>query len=102
MQVSAIRKEAHDLMHEGTLALSKITSNGICIDVPYIKRTQKQVQKQIQVESDAITEYPEVRWWQRKYGERFNLNSNAQLSDVLFNHLGYEPPEKRTKQGRTN
>lgn len=99
MQVSAIRKEAHDLMHEGTLALSKVTSNGIHIDVPYLKRTRKQVRKQIEVESEAIAEYPEIRWWQRKYGESFNLNSNQQLGDVLFNHLGYEPPNKRTKAG---
>lgn len=100
MQVSATRKDAHELMHEGTLALSKITSNGIYIDVPYLKRTRKQVRKQIEIESEAIAEYPEIRWWRRKYGENFNLNSNQQLGDVLFNHLGYEPPDKRTKAGK--
>lgn len=98
MQVSAIHKDAYNLMHEGTLALSKVTSNGIQIDVPYLKKTLVTVRKQIENELEDIEKYPEIKWWKKKYGERFTLSSNDQLSDVLFNHLGYEPKGK-TKNG---
>lgn len=98
MQVYASRKDAHELMLQAALTLSKISSNGICIDVPYLHEAQEKIAKQVEAELADFEKLPSVKLWKKKYGEQYNHASNVQLADILFNDLGYKP-KKQTKGG---
>lgn len=98
MQVYATRKDAHDLMLDAAMTLSKISGNGIRMDVPYMKHAQRQIGKQIQRELAEFETLDDVKLWKKKYGAEYNPGSNQQLGDILFNELGYEG-KKKTKAG---
>lgn len=98
MQVYATHKDAHKLMLDATIALSKISGNGIRMDVAYMKDAQKKIAVQIQNELDDFYTLDSVKKWKKKYGAEFNHNSGEQLADILFNELGYES-KKKTKSG---
>lgn len=94
MQVSASRKDANQLLFEGALALSKVQSNGIKMDVEYMHRAVKELEQKAEEELDKFNKCPEVKYWKRKYGDAFNPASDDQLAHVLFKHLKYKPKKK--------
>lgn len=85
--------EAYQLMHSGALALADISQNGIHIDVEYCERQQRLLDRQIIRLENKIKESKEVKLWRSIYKDKFNLDSPKQLADVLYNHLGIEPPK---------
>lgn len=99
MPVTAIRQDANELMFQGALALSKVQSNGMRIDVPYCLEAKKELKENIESLTSDIIKMPEVKKWKRLYRDSFNLGSDDQLADILFNHLGYTS-KKETKSGK--
>lgn len=92
-------KDAYRLLHRGAIALSRVESNGIRIDMGYlnskITETEKTIiklQKEL-LKSDVWTE------WRKHYGEKANLGSREQLGQVFFKDLGFEC-KAVTKSGR--
>lgn len=98
MQVYATRRDAHLLMLNAAMALSKVSSNGIRMDVSYMKHAQRKLAKQVQREVAEFEKLPPVKLWKKKYGVEYKHTSNQQLADILFNELGYESKAK-TKSG---
>jgi DNA polymerase-1 len=92
-------KEAYQLLHDGLLALSEIEQTGINIDVDYVARKIRGLTRQIRAEENALENYPEIKEWKTKYGYEFNIESNDQLADILFNVMGYTA-EVFTKGGK--
>jgi DNA polymerase I len=84
---------AEKLLHEIELPLARVLASmeatGVKIDVPFLGK----MSKEIAAELDKI-----VFDIYALAGQEFNINSTAQLSEVLFNKLGLKPMHKTTKK----
>lgn len=100
--VTANLPEAYRLMHQGALALSKVESVGIRMDVPYLHACSTQLRGQIKELNGLLLGSELGKAW-TKYcatkGSKVNTESNPQLCDVLFGVMGI-PPKKTTATGR--
>ncbi|MBN2119158.1 MAG: DNA polymerase I [Anaerolineales bacterium] len=86
------RVNGEKLLYEIDLPLTPVLADmqmaGISLDIPFFAETGERLQKRmIEIEKQV---YDSV-------GKPFNLNSTQQLSDVLFNRLRLEPPDRRNK-----
>jgi DNA polymerase-1 len=72
--------------------LAEMELQGILLDVPFLKSLETELERR----QNELTENVF-----RTVGHEFNLNSTQQLSDVLFQELGIEPPPraKKTQSG---
>jgi len=81
------------LFHEIELPLASVLadmeSEGVAIDVPYLKQMQEELGAQLAAIESEVEEVA---------GEKFNLNAPQQLAKVLFEDLRL-PVGKRTKTG---
>lgn len=96
----AASPEAVKLLHEGTLALARVESNGVRIDTDYLDRTiaevdRKAAELQKRLESDDI-----FKLWKDKYKHKEKIGSRVQLADVLFNELKVPYTTERTATGQ--
>ena len=76
-------KEAYQLLHDGSLALSQIELNGIRIDIDLLDKEIEKMDERIkelnnQLESDEVW-----RTW-KKYKRSPNIDSDTQLAHILF------------------
>jgi len=85
-------KQGYELMHEGTVVLSEIEQTGMCIDVEYCKSQQAHLSRKIDRLERLLHEDSIVKEWKSIYRGDFNLNSNAQLSDILFKRMQIPHP----------
>lgn len=99
MKVSPRLKEANKLILDGILALSQVQSNGIRIDTDYLKNELAGIKAKRAELLDAIENDKNLKWWKKTYGDKFNLGSDEQLSDVLFEYMNLEPT-KTTASGK--
>ena len=68
--------------------LADMEMNGVLLDLPFFKQmSDKLSSRMIEIEKRV---YESV-------GKAFNINSTQQLSDILFNRLGLESPDKSRK-----
>lgn len=79
--------QPNELMIKGTLALADVERNGIRIDVHYCTNQQKIVNKKILEIENEMSKSKEMKLWKKTYKDKFNMDSNPQLSDILFNYL---------------
>lgn len=97
--VQPTTREAYDLLHQGTLALSEIRRGGMRIDVPYL-RAQIRVLERKKAQAEAAFRETELgRTWARVSGAEMALNNNRQLSHVLYKEMGLKT-EKKTAKGK--
>ena len=86
------RVDGMNLMDEIELPLITVLANmemtGILLDLPFFASMSGELQKRLN--EIVIQVYQSV-------GKEFNLNSTQQLSDVLFNRLRLEPPNRGKK-----
>ena len=68
--------------------LAEMEMNGILLDLPFFASMSQELQERLN--EIAIQVFGSV-------GQEFNLNSTQQLSDVLFNRLRLEPPDRKKK-----
>ena len=78
------------LLYEIDLPLTPVLADmemaGISLDLPFFVETSKRLEKRMaEIEKQVFD----------SVGKPFNLNSTQQLSDILFNRLGLEPPDRR-------
>ena len=93
--------EGYKLFHDGTLALSQVESNGIRIDMDYLRHTRKALRIRCNSMQQDLLGSKVWRLWRRRYGEKSSLGSGDQLGNILFRDMGYkQPKEDRTSQGR--
>jgi len=99
MKIQATTKDAYKLLHEGTLAMAELEANGIRVDMKYAKYIQKKITKQIKHLTEQIKNDEIYKVWKKKYSIKTNLQSRAQLADVLFNLMKY--PSEGIADGKT-
>jgi DNA polymerase I-like protein with 3'-5' exonuclease and polymerase domains len=87
MTITPISKDAVKLMLQGTLCLSAIETNGIQIDVPYLRKTIKQVQKMIVKLEEQIKSTDEWHLWKSIYKNKAKITSRQQFGTILFGNI---------------
>lgn len=97
--MKATTKDAHALMHSGSVTFAEIEANGIRIDVPYLNRTIEKTVLRIKKLASKIKDDPVYRTWFREFGQDTNLDSGPQLARILFDILKY-PCHHRTETGK--
>ena len=71
-----------------TPVLADMEMTGIPLDLPFFEETSKRLEKRMsEIEKQVFD----------SVGKPFNINSTQQLSDILFNRLRLEPPDKGNK-----
>ena len=100
-EVKPTLRSANRLLRDGILALSKVQSNGIRIDKRYLTTELEGIKKKREEIKAGMESDENVKWWKKKFGQAFNLNSNDQLSEVLFDHMGLQPT-KMTASGKAS
>ena len=101
--IAPTRADAYQLVHEGALALAQAERYGVRIDVDYCSKKKKHLERQTSRLHKKILKEPEVQLWKKKYRSKFNINSDEQLGDILYNDLGYKPAKITSKsQGTDN
>ncbi len=81
--------DAYMLLHQGAQTLSQIESNGIKVDLTYLKKTTDEITQRIKVATEALKQDTIYKTWRKRYGDKTKLGSRAQLSHVLFDILKY-------------
>ena len=85
--------DGYKLLHDGCLALANAEENGMHIDIGYVEKQQAHMSRRIAHTEKKLERYDEIKKWRKIYRRKFNLDSPSQMSDILFNHMGYEPAE---------
>jgi len=86
------RVNGEKLLYEIDLPLTPVIADmemaGVSLDLPFFKETARRLEKRMaEIEKQVFD----------SVGKPFNLNSTQQLSDILFNRLGLEPPDRGNK-----
>jgi DNA polymerase-1 len=92
-------RRAHELLHQGSIALAKVEHNGIRIDEKYLRKTLRETAKKVERKRAALERTDVGKAWKKRYRSRFNLESPMQLGNVLFDVLKLKSPG-RTKGGQ--
>jgi DNA polymerase-1 len=92
MQADIKRVNAGKLMAEIEMPLMPVLAGmemtGVLLDLPFFKKLSEELtQRMADIEKQV---YEAV-------GKPFNINSTQQLSDILFDHLRLEPPDRGRK-----
>lgn len=98
-KITATTADAYQLVHDGILALAEVEAAGMRVDTELLDRTIRQTGEQIKQMTEELKRDEVWRVWKRRYGERANLGSRAQLGKVLFSDLGHQV-KSITRTGR--
>lgn len=87
----ATLKDAYQLFHEGIIALEEIESNGILIDMQYVKDHQKIINDKLKTIEESILNSEVGIYWKKRYGDKTSVISNTQLCHILYDYLKLWP-----------
>ncbi len=92
LQAEVKRVNGENLLEEIDLPLTPVLADmemtGVLLDLPFLEAMSKEMAKRLaEIEKQVFD----------SVGKTFNVNSTQQLSDVLFNRLGLEPPDRGNK-----
>lgn len=76
-----------------------VQDNGVPFDLSRLKFAQREMQRSIDLATEALYSYPEIKEFEAKQGKPFNPGSVMQLRVLLFDILGLKPTGKRTGTG---
>lgn len=93
--------QAYRLMHEGSLALAKIESNGMPVCLDELARVKNLVDRQIRELENELRSMPEYALQRKRYGAMTKLGSREQLATVLYRDMGLEGAQINEKTGNT-
>jgi len=89
----ATTQEAYQLFHDGALALARAEYNGIKVDLPYCKETDKHLQNREEAMQSLLKESELYQLWGKMMPPtEINLDSTKQLGKVLFEVMEIPPP----------
>lgn len=92
--------DAFKLFVEGSRVLSRIEENGIRIDLDRLQRTVEGLGKRIDEKKEELESTEVYGKWKDKFGKSMKWDARQQLATVLFDVMGYDPPEERTETGK--
>lgn len=76
--------DGYRLLHEGTLALSRVERNGIRVDTAYLDAKYEETTASIKEKERRLKKHETYKIWKKAYGDKMNLGSRPQLGHVLF------------------
>ncbi len=86
--------DAYKFAHTGELSLHNMGLNGVFVDVPYLRRQYDDLLPQkIKYYEERLLEYEEVKKWRKKAGRDWSPDSDKQLQQLLYDQMGYTPPD---------
>jgi DNA polymerase-1 len=92
MQAEVKRVNGQKVMDEIEMPLMPVLADmemtGILLDLPFFKKLSRELAARMSGIEKQVYE---------AVGKPFNINSTQQLSDILFNHLRLEPPDRGRK-----
>jgi DNA polymerase I len=92
LQAEIKRVNSEKLMDEVEMplisVLAEMEMSGVLLNLPFFKKLSKELTSRLSEIEKQVYE---------SVGKTFNLNSTQQLSDVLFNRLRLEPPDRGRK-----
>ena len=91
--------EAYQLFQDGVLAFSQMEQQGMRVDVEYIKRKYRQIDRRIIKLEASIYESDFFKDWQSTSKKKVNIYSPDQIETYLYKHLGLKVG-KQTKSGK--
>lgn len=83
-------QESYRLIHEGSLALSRISANGVRINEKYLTEKTTQLKQEISELETTMKKDRIWKIWERTYGMKAEIGKRQQLSKVLHEKLGYK------------
>ncbi len=86
--------EACELFRRGALALARVEENGFRVDLSYLDTAIRKTTHRIERTKSRLMTYDVWKVWREAFGSRANMGSNEQLGTVLFDRMGFSPPEK--------
>ena len=78
-------KDAYNLLHAGTLAFARAEQAGMRIDIDYCTRKKAFLTKKVEHLRSQLNETDLFKHWKHYFGSKFNINSNWQLAQLLYN-----------------
>lgn len=82
---------AYQLFHQGTLALSDVQQNGICIDEEYYKREDQKVAREIEELKEKLDNSEEAEQFHRATNKQLDYGSTTDLGKLFYDVLGLPP-----------
>lgn len=89
--------EAYQLLHDGSLALSKVEAAGVRIDMEYLNDTTTKITQRIANIEGGMKKTKVWKAWTKKFGLGAKMGSRPQLSKLLFEDMGYKIHEYTDK-----
>lgn len=87
---------AVQFFHEGTVALAEVERTGIRIDRKYLKTCIVEVEDKMKTLTEELSNSDFIRKWKAIKGDKFNMNSAAQLAQALFKEPEFEGDDRDT------
>lgn len=83
MRMQPLDHQGYQLLHEGAIALARVESNGICVDVDYYKKALVKVDERIKDLERQMMESEVWEQWRKMYGAKAKFTARQQLAEVL-------------------
>lgn len=93
------RRDAYQLIHDGTLAFSRAERQGIRVDVAYCEQMREQLTQRISSLEEGLKRTELYNRWEQRYQGKTNIDSSTQLAGILYETMGIKPL-KQTPTGR--
>lgn len=90
-------KQSIEFYRQASLAFSRMSGNGIRIDIPKLHKRIKKVERKIKSLEEELRAEPEFRWLEKRFGGRVNPSSRDQLREYFFDELGMKPKTYTSK-----
>ncbi len=88
--MQATRREAYDLLHQGTLALAEIEANGMKVDMAYLDKAIVKTDAKVKAIEEELRNDEIYNTWRNLFGAKVNIHSPIQFRKVL-NQMGHKP-----------
>ena len=99
MIINPRTEEAYQLFHNGILALARAEQQGIRIDLDYVDKKIRFLNRKVDRLEEEFKETSFFRHWQHSSKRTVNIYSNEQLASFLYNVKGMRI-EKETATGK--
>ncbi len=81
-------EQAYQLMHDSGAVLARMEQNGIHVDTDYCKRAIRHLDRRVARMQTKILDSDLGRIGRETFGFKLNINSDKQLSHILYNVMG--------------
>lgn len=84
--------DAVRLLLQGSLALADVEHNGMRVDLDYLDRAGRDIDRRLADAEQALWATDVGRLWRKTFPRDASLGSPIQMAEVVFNKMGFKPP----------